>query len=116
MRGSQCVFFFKEISFSREPCISSIKSRIAKKASREVGIFFFSVFNFSLTRMYQRRLREKKLFSKIMKKKRSPSRPFVAHLAGGQETTFYLRIDTSGWGANFGALFHKAWVSCFRRL
>ena len=23
------VFFFKEISFSREPCISSIKSRIA---------------------------------------------------------------------------------------
>ena len=25
----------------------------AKKASREVGIFFFSVFNFSSTRMYQ---------------------------------------------------------------
>ena len=25
----------------------------AQKASREVGIFFFTVFNFSLTRMYQ---------------------------------------------------------------
>ena len=28
----------------------------------------------------------------------------------------HLRIDTSGWGVNSGALFHKAWISCFLRL
>ena len=27
--------------------------------------------------------------------KKSPSRPFLAHLAGGQETTFYLRVASS---------------------
>ena len=27
-----------------------------------------------------------------------------------------LRIDTSGWSANFGALFCKVWISCFLKL
>ena len=27
-----------------------------------------------------------------------------------------LRIDTSGWGVNFGALFHKASIRCFQGL
>ena len=27
-----------------------------------------------------------------------------------------LRIDTSGWGVNSIALFHKVWISCFLRL
>ena len=27
-----------------------------------------------------------------------------------------LRIDTSDWGVNFRALFHKVWISCFRGL
>ena len=29
---------------------------------------------------------------------------------------FDLRIDTSVWGVHSGALFHKAWISCFLRL
>ena len=33
---------------------------------------------------------EKKLFSKIMKKKSQSA--LLAHLAGGQETPFYLRV------------------------
>ena len=27
-----------------------------------------------------------------------------------------LSIDTSGWGVNFGALFHKVWTSRFQGL
>ena len=27
-----------------------------------------------------------------------------------------LRIDTSGWGANFGAVFCKVWISYFPKL
>ena len=27
-----------------------------------------------------------------------------------------LRIDTSAWGVNSVALFHKVWISCFLRL
>ena len=37
---------------------------------------------------------KKKLFFKNHEKK-SPSRPFLAHSAGGQETTFYLRVASS---------------------
>ena len=40
--------------------------------------------------MYQED-REKKTFFKNHEKK-SPSRPFLSHPAGGQETTFYLRV------------------------
>ena len=25
----------------------------------------------------------------------------------------HLRIDASGWGVNFDAVFHKVWLSCF---
>ena len=40
--------------------------------------------------MYQEDWEKKNLFQKSWKK--SPSRPFLAHPAGGQETTFYLRV------------------------
>ena len=61
--------------------------RVGKKtASREVGIIIFFPSNFFF-------------FNKLecsggggSKKKKSSSRPFLAHLGGGQETTFYLRV------------------------
>ena len=38
---------------------------------------------------------KKKIENRGKKKKKSPIRPFLAHLGGGQETTFYLRV---AWG------------------
>ena len=68
--------------------------RVGKKtASREVGIFFFFPnFNFFKLECTGGKVKKKK---KIEKKKKSPSRPFLAHPAGGQETIFYLRM---AWG------------------
>ena len=62
-----------------------------KKANREVGNFFSSDFHFLLTRMYWEYWEKNNTFFKNCEKK-SPSRPFLAHSGGGQETTVYLRV------------------------
>ena len=61
-----------------------------KNASREVGIFFFSNFIFYRLECTGGSKKKKKEFENM--KKKSSSRPFLAHPAGGQETTFYLRV------------------------
>ena len=42
-------------------------------------------------------------------KKRSPIRPFLAHLAGGQETPFYLRMALQTWGQKLGQVHTLLW-------
>ena len=60
------------------------------KASREVGnLFFFFLIQFFI--------KGEKVKKKIEnREKNSSSRPFLAHPAGGQETTFYLRVACCG--------------------
>ena len=46
----------------------------------------------------------------------SPPLPVISDQSLRNTLLPALRIDTSGWGVNSGALFHKAWISCFLRL
>ena len=59
-----------------------------------VGIFFLP--NFIFYRLECSGESNKKIESM---KKKSSSRHYLAHPAGGQETTFYLRVARSGVGA-----------------
>ena len=67
-----------------------------KNASREVGIFSFPNFIFDRLECTGGGggggvIKTKRKTKKNMKKKRSPSRPFLPHPASGQET-FFLRV------------------------
>ena len=65
--------------------------RVGKKtASREAGFFFFSWFHFYKLNCTGGVSKKKKKIEKYGKK--NSSQPFLAHPAGGQETTFYLRV------------------------
>ena len=61
-----------------------------KTASREVGNFFFSNFIFNKLEYTGGGSKKKTLFENM--KKNNSRRPFLAHSAAGQGTTFYLRV------------------------
>ena len=90
---SVCVLYVPHPTYVRPPLSKTLfpVSRVGKKkASRAVGnLFFFPnliVYKLECTGGEVK----KNLFLKIGKK--SSSRPFLAHPAGGQETIFYLRM------------------------
>ena len=64
--------------------VTSIRPPLSKKS------FFPPNFNFFKLECTGGKVKKKKKFEKM--KKKSSSRPFLAHPASGQETTFYLRV------------------------